>query len=212
METVKEFINRTKGKSYDVDGWYGAQCWDYFAYFVNNHKIPVSTYCGLTGYAGDLWYQRDKYGYSRYFNYVYKVEDLQDGDWVFMPKHVALYYDGKQWGQNQGGYGVTAKDLNKANFIGALRPKEWVKGRKGVARFFVKALAGDYVTTASVNIRLGGGTDYDKIKTLKKGTKVSMYGYYDIDMSRKVWYYVVAGDVTGFIHSDYLARTGNGKA
>ena len=48
MMSVQEFINKTKGTKHDVDGYYGAQCWDYFAYFEQLAKYPI-TNCTDTG-------------------------------------------------------------------------------------------------------------------------------------------------------------------
>lgn len=89
----------TYGHSYDVDGYYGAQCWDYFAYFVKYTGLGVSTYCALSHYVGDLWKLKDQYGYGSHFDYIYNSSQLRNGDWIIWPygsascplSHVGMY-------------------------------------------------------------------------------------------------------------------------
>lgn len=132
----KQWRDMTIGKSYDIDKSYGAQCWDYFAYFLSYFNIPVSSYCSITGYVCDLWTLRDKYNYSAYFDYIYNANYLKDGDIVFWNKgsshaysHVAFYMhdtNGKvvELGQNQGYPYVTEKETTW-DIMGALRWKGW---------------------------------------------------------------------------------------
>ena len=122
----KQWYDMTIGKKYDVDGYYGYQCWDYFAYFVKYMNLNVNTHCSLSGFAGDLWKDRFNKGYSKYFTFITDVNDLKNGDWCFWDKHVAFYYNGKEVGQNQNGYPqVTAINFIKSGFIGAMRFKLW---------------------------------------------------------------------------------------
>ena len=84
--TPKQWRDMTIGKSYNIDGAYGAQCWDYFAYFVKYFNLPISTYCSLTGYVCDLWRLRNSYGYSEYFDYITDHSAVRDGDWCIWLK------------------------------------------------------------------------------------------------------------------------------
>lgn len=205
--TVKEWIDSTFGKRYDMDGYYGAQCWDYFAYFVYAFKLALSVYCKLTHYAGDLWKLRYEYGYYKYFDFITDVNQIKDGDWCFWDKHVAMYYHGMQYGQNQHGYAcVTAEPFDRTGFLGAMRYKGWTKSKKGVAHYFNIRYAGEYKADCAVNMRYGGSTDYDIIKCLKTGEKVVCYGYYDIDELNRIWLYCVCGADTGFVCSEYLSK------
>lgn len=72
----------TIGKGYNVDGAYGNQCWDYFAYFIKYFGLGLNTYCATTGYVIDLWNLRDKYNYSKHFTYITDPKKLQNGDWL----------------------------------------------------------------------------------------------------------------------------------
>jgi hypothetical protein len=129
--TPYEWKDMTIGKSYDQDKAYGYQCWDYFDAFVKYFKLPVSTYCSLTGYVCDLWRLKDKYGYSRVFYYVQPGEPLRTGDWCIWDKgsshpssHIAMYYNGQGLGQNQGAPYVNEKPTTW-DVMGALRLKTW---------------------------------------------------------------------------------------
>lgn len=141
--TPQEFKDLTINKTFDVDGAYGAQCWDYFAWFCQFFKLPVSTYCALTGYVCDLWRLRDKYGYSAYFEYIYDAKDLRPGDWCFWDKgsshnfsHTAMYMlrNGSpvELGQNQGFPYVTEKSTTW-DILGALRFKGWGSLKQGAS-------------------------------------------------------------------------------
>lgn len=69
-----------------------------------------------------------------------------------------------------------------------------------------KALAGKYVVTASaLNMRAGAGTDKAIIRTLKKGEKVTCYGYYT-DVAGTKWLLVSINGSKGFVSSKYLRK------
>ncbi len=55
--------------------------------------------------------------------------------------------------------------------------------------------------TVDVNLRKNAGTEYDKIKLISDGTKVSVLGKTD-----NGWYKVKASDKTGYISEDYLTE------
>lgn len=125
------FFDRWNNKSTDVDGFYGAQCWDGFARFVIDMGCNCSTYCSLTGYAGDLYKLRYEYGYDKYFDF-YKPEHAQRGDWIFWDRHVAMvwdvYSDGRIlcFGQNQDGKKYfTLKTYDSKTALGCMRWKGW---------------------------------------------------------------------------------------
>ena len=140
--SAQEFINKTKGNKYDVDGYYGAQCWDYFAYFEQLAKYPI-TNCTDTGYVADIWNTRKKNGVLKNFTEVSKNK-LQKGDWVIWTKspygsgsHIAMFvaYEGnnkiKVIGQNQTNTMETSyATLTMTGIGGCLRPKCWDKDTK----------------------------------------------------------------------------------
>lgn len=134
--TPLQWRDNTIGKSFDNGDKYKYQCWDYLNYFFEYMNLGLSTYCALTGYVCDLWRLKDKYGYSRYFDYITNPNDLRSGDWVIWDKgsshnlsHVALFYIGSdgnpvELGQNQGFPYVTEKETTW-DILGAFRFKEW---------------------------------------------------------------------------------------
>lgn len=77
------------------------------------------------------------------------------------------------------------------------------------AKSYNKDIAGSYRTTDELNLRNGAGTSHKVLTTLKKGTKVSNYGYYT-KVDGVKWYYiqVIVGNVkfTGFCSSKYLKK------
>lgn len=206
--TPTEWYVKTIGKSYDVDGYYGAQCWDYFAYFCKQQNMKVNLYCSLTGYAGDLWKLRNSYGYDKYFDFITDINQLKNGDWVFWNRHVAMYYNGKEIGQNQSNKKyVTAINLNKNGFLGAMRWRGWSSKNLGVAECYSKAMKKTYYPTVPLNLRMGGSLDYDIIVTMPIGTKVTCYGYFHME-GNVCWVYGVCNvkgkQYTGFCVRDYL--------
>lgn len=72
------------------------------------------------------------------------------------------------------------------------------------AKSFNKSYAKVYkVTASSLNMRAGAGTKKGVITVLKKGTKVTCYGYYTKNGLTK-WLLVEAGNFTGYVSKKYL--------
>lgn len=71
------------------------------------------------------------------------------------------------------------------------------------ARHKSKVYAKTYTTKTALNMRTGAGTEHTKITTLKKGTKFTCYGYYNLNGST-VWLYGVADGKTGYCSKAYL--------
>lgn len=207
---VKQWIEMTKGNKYDVDGCYGPQCWDYFAYFCKYFKLTnMNCHCSLTQYAGDIWRLRNVNNASLYFDFITNVNDIKDGDWCFWSKHVAMYYDGMEYGQNQNYKPqVTAIPFIKSGFIGAFRFKEWKKQKAGTAEKYDKKYSRAYICRYNLNLRTGGNTDYPIIITMLEGQTFRCYGYYHVEKNGKVWlygvYYNQGKKYTGFACADYL--------
>jgi len=207
--TPKSWYEKTIGKSYDVDGYYKAQCWDYFAKFCQEEKlVKMNTHCSITGFAGDIWKLRFVNGASNYFTFITNINDLRDGDWCFWNQHVAMYYRGYEVGQNQ--YGkmyVTSIPFQSNGFLGAFRYKYWTND-KGVAEKYSSALSRTYYTTENLNLRTGGDTSYPILVTLPKGHAVRCYGYYHVTNAGETWLYVVTTyknfNYIGFVCARYL--------
>lgn len=111
--TYLEFKQMVFGNGYDIDGYYGAQCWDGYAKYAQVLG-QVVCHCGITGYVGDIYTQKNSNGILNYNKEVYY---LNPGDIVTFVKnpnytpytHIAIFDsdagNGFGWflGQNQGG-------------------------------------------------------------------------------------------------------------
>lgn len=139
--SYQDFKNTHLGNGYDVDGWFGDQCWDGFAEYCKYLGYPVIN-CTDSGYAQDLWTQRHSNGILNYFD---EVEVMQAGDVAIFDvtpstpySHVAIFDSdagngyGNFLGQNQGGeqknpngggvFNIVALPYS-ATFATAFRPK-----------------------------------------------------------------------------------------
>lgn len=135
-KTYQQFKSEVLGKRFDIDGYYGAQCWDGTAYYQKWLGYPI-TNTDIHGYACDIWESRKTNGILNNFN---EVVYMQPGDIAVFKKvagwtpysHIAIFdHDaggGFGWflGQNQGGANG-AFNLCKlpyyATFDTAFRPK-----------------------------------------------------------------------------------------
>jgi hypothetical protein len=133
-KTPQTFYVTYVGKRIDDDGAYGVQCVDAFRVLCKYLGIPVKP--TPNNYADGYWIYRDSLGYSKYFDYVTDWKKLQNGDVVIWKRgskshpssHIAMYYLGKEFGQNQGSNReFLLKSTDFTDMLGALRPKQWVK-------------------------------------------------------------------------------------
>lgn len=109
-KSYQEFKNMVLGKAFDVDGWYSAQCWDGYAYYMQYLGLKPA-WCTSTGYVQDIYTNMDTNGMKEQCDLVY---NLQAGDIVVFPRnsvtplsHVAIFDSdagngyGNFLGQNQ---------------------------------------------------------------------------------------------------------------
>ena len=140
VETPTAFKDFTLGGCWDVDGYWGGQCWDLGALFWMNATEDGRTLstCG-TGAAKGAWNCKEQNAGSE-FDLIYDKTQLKAGDWVIFGAgtygHVGMAlgpYNNNYValeGQNQGGKaceggGAAANIINISlnSFIGAFRPK-----------------------------------------------------------------------------------------
>lgn len=144
ISSPQAFANQTLGVCIDVDGYFGAQCWDSMAaYFINYTGHTLYT-CGTGAAKGTIadgcWQQNA----GDQFTMIWNPEEIQAGD-------IAVYSTG-QWGhigmamgdynngyftllgQNQGGAACPGGgaagniiNLSTRDFIGAFRPNIYIK-------------------------------------------------------------------------------------
>ena len=142
-DTYQHFKDYTIGKCWNVDGAYGAQCWDLSSLHSMNYTANkrVFSTCG-TGAAKGMWACKEQNAGTEY-DLVYSVYNTHVGD-------IAVF-DGGTWGhtgviagpvvngyvallgQNQGGSacpggGSSTNIINISvkNFLGAFHPKTYV--------------------------------------------------------------------------------------
>lgn len=142
----KSFVDTYNGTSHNVDGYAGAQCWDGYAFYMQWLGYPYAN-CTATGGAKDIWNQRASNGM---LNSCDVVSSPQDGDIAIWGSnmgggygHVAMYYQEKYFGQNQGSSsGSNGGPFNLLTIgtapLGYFRPKCYANGSGGTT--FVKRL------------------------------------------------------------------------
>lgn len=140
--SYQDFKNTHLGNGYDIDGWWGWQCWDFYAEYCNWLGVPYAN-CTDSGYAKDLWTQRHSNGILNYFD---EVEVMQPGDIAIFDvtpstpySHVAIFDSdagngyGNFLGQNQGSGNINPNGGSASNiitfpysatFATAFRPKQ----------------------------------------------------------------------------------------
>lgn len=137
-KSYQEFKNIVLGKAFDVDGWYGAQCWDGYAYYMQYLGLKPA-WCTSTGYVQDIYTNMDSNGMKEQCELVY---NLQAGDIVVFPRnsvtplsHVAIFDSdagngyGNFLGQNQTSSDASGSAFSiarlpySATYYWAFRPK-----------------------------------------------------------------------------------------
>lgn len=129
------FKGAVNGRGYDIDNYYGWQCWDGAALLWQQFGLSLLTGNGLAIGAWDL---KRTYNKGTRFDLVTNVNSLKLGDVVVMrPNHIGFFdgYDGgymRILGQNQGGkpgpnggMAFNIVKINKSAFAGAFRLKAW---------------------------------------------------------------------------------------
>lgn len=134
MQSPEQFFQNHIDKYYDVDGAYGVQCVDGFKLFTLE-QYGIANYNCTNGWASGLWIFRKDKPYYEHFIEV-PIEDIKNGDWLFWNNgakdcpnsHVAMYYNGKFFGQNQYYYNKAFSliDLSLDGVLGVLRPKIYI--------------------------------------------------------------------------------------
>lgn len=113
MSKYTDFKAQVLGKGFDVDGAYGAQCWDGYAYYCKFLGVPYAN-CTTSGYVKDIWNNRHSNGILNYFD---EVSVMEPGDIAVFKEvagvtpvsHIAIFdsdidgVNGDFLGQNQGG-------------------------------------------------------------------------------------------------------------
>lgn len=188
--SVDAFIAKYKGRAVDVDGAYGAQCWDLWsAYAQQCFGVPQNQTNTTSGYADSVF--TVKYGQSKALQNVFTKAwgTGYKGDVAFWAKgsthypysHVAIVIRDLGNGyleclsQNPGAPKVI--NLTKQGLCGYLRPKSLhkttttTKHKSGSAN----VLAGTYqVIVDKLNVRDKASTKGKIVAAYKKGDKLNL--------------------------------------
>lgn len=133
-KTPQQFFDEYNGRAVNKgNGWndstFGYQCVAGFKAFCEWAGIPVKA--TPNDLASGYWLYRQQLGYADYFDFITDYQQLRNGDWVVWAKtskshpssHIAMFYNGLEFGENQGAIGFNLKATNFTDMLGALRPK-----------------------------------------------------------------------------------------
>lgn len=132
MITMENFYKKYNGKSVDIDGSFGPQCVDVAKLWFKEQGFSDFLRMGYCtdGWAGSLWTAPTKELESS-CNRITGYKNFKNGDLVIWGKttqtpstHVALYYNGKAFGQNQPYKYCNLTSINMSSAYGAWRIKE----------------------------------------------------------------------------------------
>lgn len=133
MYTPQNFRDEVIGKRFDIDGQFGSQCWDGYAYYMTKLGYPYAN-CTTSGFVIDIWNNRNNNGMLKNCSVV---TIMQQGDIVVFNRapstpysHIAIFMkdnkngSGVFLGQNQGGINGAFNEttLPYANIAGSFRP------------------------------------------------------------------------------------------
>lgn len=140
ISSPEAFTRETIGKCWNLDGYYGSQCWDLGDLFWLNYAGRILSTCGTGSAKGTIENGCYEINAGNEFDMIWNPADLKPGDWVVFNNgqfgHIGMavgnYNNGyiTLLGTNQGGEpceqgGAVASIVNISlhYFIGAFRPK-----------------------------------------------------------------------------------------
>lgn len=144
VSSPQAFASATLGQCIDVDGYYGAQCWDSMSAFFYNYAGRILSTCGTGAAKGTIvdgcWQQNA----GSEFVMIWNPTEIQAGDiavystgtWGHIGMAMGDYNNGyfTLLGQNQGGSACLGGgsagniiNLSTRDFIGAFRPVAYIK-------------------------------------------------------------------------------------
>lgn len=204
MMKKSEFIKRCKDffakwiyRKDDYDRAYENQC-------VDTAKRFFDEVCGIspapatgTGWADGYWYNRTKIpAIYKNFEFIIDKAQLETGDIVITSNpHVAIYNEGKLFGQNHGGH-LEANDnvpfgTFSRHFLGALRFKYDTDGIYKVR----------VTCDLPLNVRSKAGVNYEKVMQVNKG---DVYTITETVVNDYTWGRLKSG--AGWIALEYTER------
>lgn len=140
MKEYEIFCSKWLGVADDIDKVNGVQCADAFKRFCYEY-VGTHWPCGGDGFVYNFWKYRETQPTAKYFDFIYKIEDVQPGDWVVWDygsrdcpqSHIAMYVadgtfpKGRFFGQQQDytHSPYSYAEISWNGFLGAFRLKAW---------------------------------------------------------------------------------------
>lgn len=194
--SVDTFVNTYNGKTVDVDGAYGGQCWDLWSLYAQNcYGIKQSETNTTSGYADSVWsvkWSRSK-ALQNAFTRLGASVIASKGDVAFFYRGSSAYPDShvaivladngngtlKCLTQNPGA--VKIANLTKSGLLGYFRPKSLhqttpkTTSKGGHKTGSANVLAGTYtVLVDKLNVRNKPSTSGSVVAVYSKGNKVNL--------------------------------------
>lgn len=211
--TYAQIKKATLGKSYDVDGYYGAQCWDFIMYVAKTYYNGKVISCTSTGYVKDIANNKNSNGILSFCKDVTSkgIAQAKSGDIVVWTNcsatpysHIALF-DSKSGstyyflGQNQAGHAyVDVQAIATSGIIGIFRPNVLntststtsttsTTSSKAIPSGFTAQTGTFTVTVSAINVRTAPSTSSGKVvATYSKGQSVN-YDSYKAEANGYCW-------------------------
>lgn len=239
-KSYQEFKNMVLGKAFDVDGWYSAQCWDGYAYYMQYLGYKPA-WCTTTGYVQDIYTNMDSNGMKTQCDLVTR---LQPGDIVVFPvcsttplSHVAIFDSdagngyGNFLGQNQRSANSSGSPFSidkmpySATYYYAFRPKIYAQQQQAQPKPEQKPTQKPVKVkdeTATFESLVNGLAIRDfpstnnklstRVAELNKGDRVTYDSVYDCDGKRWISYIGYSGKRRYVCIRDYKNGDVYGKA
>ena len=172
-----EFIKKYAGKAVNLDGAYGVQCVDGFRVWcrdVLGYSWPTKT-----GWASGYWEYR--FEHADEFDFITDPAEFQDCDWCIWKRgsrpcpdsHVAMYYQGKFFGQRQSANrAFCLKKILTDGVYGALRWKGYEKAMS------LKNIGTATIKVDALNIRDVPSSSGNRMGMAENGKTYEIYGIY----------------------------------
>lgn len=178
ISSPQAFANETLGVCIDVDGFFGAQCWDSMAAFFINYTGHTLYTCGTGAAKGTIADGCWQLNAGDEFTMIWDATAVQPGDiavyssgtWGHIGMAMGYYNNGyfTLLGQNQGGApceggGAAGNIINLStrDFIGAFRPNIYIKPEpepepepQPTNKVEYTYIKGDYFSKVLVNLGL----------------------------------------------------------
>lgn len=139
--SFQEWRNATYGNGYDVDGWFGEQCWDYVALLYWQYGLTLYTRAGGGG-AQDCWLVSRAENSRTPFISLTGKQNIKRGDILvfgsatvghisfadedYNPSHPSYIASlGQNQAGNGSGYPVNVVNYSLNNFLGIFRNTYW---------------------------------------------------------------------------------------